>query len=130
MRAQAAGIRQELAWSGTTFSRMSFRGSRDSPWIWRRGEHTSHRREFLLLTLHDATDLNFQGLACMYKGAAAEHLTQARGFFERALAIDPRSIRVLIGVASVELNMAGNLLTDDRPARLSPPKQMQSEHFH
>jgi TolB-like protein len=76
----------------------------------RRGERSLHP---------DATDLNFQGLACMYKGATAGHLTQARGFFERALAIDPRSIRALIGVASVELNMAGSLLTDDRPARLS-----------
>jgi TolB-like protein/class 3 adenylate cyclase len=50
----------------------------------------------------DATDLNFQGLACLYKGATPEHLTQARGFFERALAIDPRSIRALVGVASIE----------------------------
>jgi TolB-like protein len=29
----------------------------------------------------DATDLNFQGLACSYKGVAPEHMTQARGFF-------------------------------------------------
>jgi len=48
-------------------------------------------------SLHpDATDLNFQGLACMYKGGTAEHLTQARGFFERAWVIDPRSIRALV----------------------------------
>jgi TolB-like protein len=46
----------------------------------RRGERSLHP---------DA--LNFQGLACLYKGATREHLTQARGFFERALAIDPES---------------------------------------
>jgi hypothetical protein len=46
-------------------------------------------------------------------------LTQARGFFERALVIDPRSIRALVGVASVELNMGGSLLADDRAARCS-----------
>jgi Tfp pilus assembly protein PilF len=70
-------------------------------------------------SLHpDATDLNFQGLACMYK-ATADHLTQARGFFERALVIDPRSIRALVGVANVELNLGGSLLADDRAARCS-----------
>jgi TolB-like protein/class 3 adenylate cyclase/tetratricopeptide (TPR) repeat protein len=71
-------------------------------------------------SLHpDVTDLNFQGLACLYKGATPEHLTQARGFFERALAIDPRNIRALVGMASVDLNMGGSLLTDDRTALLS-----------
>jgi tetratricopeptide (TPR) repeat protein len=71
-------------------------------------------------SLHpDATDLTFQGLACLYKGATPEHLTQARGFFERALAIDPRSIRALVGMASVDMNMGGPLLTDDRAARCS-----------
>jgi TolB-like protein/tetratricopeptide (TPR) repeat protein len=73
----------------------------------RRGERSLHP---------DATDLNFQGLDCIYKGATPEHLTKARGFFERALEIDPRSIRALVGVASVDLNMGSSLLTDDRAA--------------
>jgi TolB-like protein/class 3 adenylate cyclase/Tfp pilus assembly protein PilF len=76
----------------------------------RRGECSPHP---------DPTDLNFQGLACLYKGATREHLTQARGFFERALAIDPRSIRALVGMASADMIMAVSLLTDDRTARCS-----------
>jgi Tfp pilus assembly protein PilF len=64
----------------------------------------------------DATDLNFQGLACSYKGVAPEHMTQARGFFERALAIDPRSVGALVGMASVDLTMGASLLADDRAA--------------
>jgi TolB-like protein len=65
----------------------------------------------------DATDLNFQGFACIYKGATPEQLTRARGLFKRALTIDPRSIRALVGLASIDLIIAGSLLTDDRTAR-------------
>jgi TolB-like protein/class 3 adenylate cyclase len=68
-------------------------------------------------SLHpDATDLNFQGLACSYKGVAPEHMTQARGFFERALAIDRRSVGALVGMAIVDLTIGASLLADDRAA--------------
>jgi TolB-like protein len=68
-------------------------------------------------SLHpDATDLNFQGLACSYKGLAPEQMTQARGFFERALAIDPRSVGALVGMAIVDLTIGASLLADDRAA--------------
>jgi TolB-like protein/Tfp pilus assembly protein PilF len=71
-------------------------------------------------SLHpDAMDLFFQGLACLYKGRTPEHLTQARGFFERALTIDPRSVRALVGMATVDMMMGAALLTDDRTAPLS-----------
>ena len=41
-------------------------------------------------SLHpDAMDLYFQGRACRNKGWTLEYLTQARGFFERALVLDP-----------------------------------------
>ena len=41
-------------------------------------------------SLHpDAMDLIFQGRASFNKGPTSEHLTQARGFFERALALIP-----------------------------------------
>jgi TolB-like protein len=44
-------------------------------------------------SLHpDATDLTFQGLACLNKGTTPEHMTRARDCFERALVIDPRSV--------------------------------------
>jgi tetratricopeptide (TPR) repeat protein len=71
-------------------------------------------------SLHpDARDLSFQGFACLYKGATPEHMTQARGFFERALAIDPRSIGALVGIAMVDLRMGADLLTDDSTALCS-----------
>jgi TolB-like protein/tetratricopeptide (TPR) repeat protein len=67
----------------------------------------------------DATDLNFQGNACLNKGTTPERLTQARSFFERALTIDPRSVGALVGLASVDLAVGAALLTDDRSARFS-----------
>ncbi len=36
------------------------------------------------------------------KGPTPDHLAQARGFFERAVAIDPRSVGALVGMASVD----------------------------
>lgn len=67
----------------------------------------------------DAMDLYFQGMASLFKGLTAEHLTSARGCFERALAIDSRSVEALVGVALVDLTMGGGLLTDDRAALFS-----------
>src|SRR5215471_4190992 len=45
-------------------------------------------------------------------------MTQARGFFARALAIDPRSIGALVGMAIVDLTIGASLLADDRTACL------------
>jgi TolB-like protein len=67
----------------------------------------------------DAMDLYFQGMASIFKGLIPEHLTQARGFFERALAINHRSVGALVGTAIVDLTMGGALLTDDRAALCS-----------
>ena len=67
----------------------------------------------------DAKDLNFQGVACLHKGWTPEYVTQAREFFERALAIDHRSIGALFGMATVDLNAAFSMLTDEPTARLS-----------
>jgi TolB-like protein len=74
-------------------------------------------------SLHpDATDLIFQGRACLYKGTTPEYMTQARGFFERALAIDNRSVGALVGMAAVDQRMGASLLTDDRTALFSAAK--------
>jgi hypothetical protein len=62
----------------------------------------------------DAMDLYFQGMASIFKGLIEEHLTSARDFFERALAIDPRNIDALVGLALVDLTTGGALLTDHR----------------
>ena len=45
-------------------------------------------------------------------------MTEARGFFERALAIDTRSVGALVGMAIVDLTIGASLLADDRAARL------------
>jgi tetratricopeptide (TPR) repeat protein len=43
---------------------------------------------------------------------------QARGFFERALELDPGSIEALVGTAIVDFNRGVNFSTDDRAAPL------------
>ena len=55
-------------------------------------------------SLHpDAMDLYFQGIARIHKGLTNEHMAQALGFFERALALDPGNIEALVGAASITL---------------------------
>jgi TolB-like protein/class 3 adenylate cyclase len=67
----------------------------------------------------DARDLNLQGFAHLNQASNLEHLTQARSFFERALAIDRQNFRAMTFLARVDLTVAGSLTTDDRPARCS-----------
>jgi TolB-like protein/Flp pilus assembly protein TadD len=71
-------------------------------------------------SLHpDAMDLYFQGRAWFNKILNPAHMTQARGFFQRALVVDPHSVEALVGMALVDLVTGSALLTDDRGARLS-----------
>jgi tetratricopeptide (TPR) repeat protein len=71
-------------------------------------------------TLHpDAMDLQFQGRACLYKGVSPEHLTQARGYFERSLELDPRNVEAMVGVASVDATVGALSMTDDGTARFA-----------
>ncbi|RXG84560.1 adenylate/guanylate cyclase domain-containing protein [Bradyrhizobium vignae] len=65
----------------------------------------------------DAMDLNFQGYAWSYRGV--EHMSEARSFFERALAIDHGSVGALVGLALVDLTIGASLLADNRVAYLS-----------
>ncbi|KRR29394.1 adenylate/guanylate cyclase domain-containing protein [Bradyrhizobium retamae] len=71
-------------------------------------------------SLHpDAMDLVFQGKAWSNKGLSPEHMTQAGGFFQRALVIDPRNVEALVGTAQVNIAIGAGFLTDDRAARCS-----------
>jgi TolB-like protein/class 3 adenylate cyclase len=71
-------------------------------------------------TLHpDALDLAFQGFAHLYEGPTPKHLTQARDYFERALAIDARNIRAMVGLAIVDFRMAVTVRTDNKTALFS-----------
>ena len=67
----------------------------------------------------DAIDLCFQGAAWFNKGRTPEHMAQARGFFERALALEPENVEALVGTALVDFAIGTNLLTDDRIERLT-----------
>jgi TolB-like protein len=65
-------------------------------------------------SLHpDALDLHFQGMARWNKRWTPEHMAQARGFFERALELDPDSVETLVGMAAVDGASAGFFLADN-----------------
>src|SRR5713226_7474886 len=71
-------------------------------------------------SLHpDATDLIFRGLACLNKGMTSKYMAQARGFFECALALDPKDVEALVGMAYVDVQTGATYLTDDRAARFA-----------
>jgi TolB-like protein/class 3 adenylate cyclase/Tfp pilus assembly protein PilF len=67
----------------------------------------------------NSMDLNFQGRVWWNKGPTPEHMTQARGFFEQALALDPGNIEAMVGMASADVALGAALLTDDRSVRFS-----------
>jgi TolB-like protein len=62
----------------------------------------------------DSMGLYFQGLASLNKGLTPDHVAQARGFFDRALAVDPGNVDALIGSAFADAR-AGALLTGADP---------------
>jgi TolB-like protein/class 3 adenylate cyclase/Flp pilus assembly protein TadD len=71
-------------------------------------------------SLHpDAMDLYFQGMAWLNKGITPEYMAQARGFFERALVLDPKNIEALVGTANVDVTTGATYLSDDRAARFA-----------
>ena len=61
-----------------------------------------------------STDLYFQGMLYANKGASPEYIAKARGFFERALALDPDNIEAMIGKVTVDARSASYFLTDER----------------
>ena len=67
----------------------------------------------------DSFDFLFQGLAWHNKGPTPENMAQARGFFERALALDPDNVDALVMRAMVDFFVAVYLLSEDRVARLA-----------
>ncbi len=67
----------------------------------------------------ESMDLYFQGVACVNRGSTPEYLRQARGFFERALLLDPGNIAALVGTAQVDAGVTTNFLTDDPGTRFA-----------
>jgi TolB-like protein len=76
----------------------------------RRAERTPHP---------DALDLCFQGAAWVNRGRTPEHMAQARGFYERALAIEPENVEALVGIARVNQLIGSSYFTDDRMEHLT-----------
>jgi TolB-like protein/class 3 adenylate cyclase/Flp pilus assembly protein TadD len=67
----------------------------------------------------DSMDLSFRGWALIHRGLDAPNLLLARGFFERALVLDPGNLRATIGTAVVDLTVAAGYQAEERAARLS-----------
>jgi tetratricopeptide (TPR) repeat protein len=64
-------------------------------------------------------DLYFQGEAWSNKGMTPDSVAQARGFFDRALSIDPDNVDALIGSARADVTAAVSLFVIDRATALS-----------
>jgi tetratricopeptide (TPR) repeat protein len=47
-------------------------------------------------------DLVFQGKAWFNKGLTPGHMAQARGFFEKAIALDPENVEAMVGTTRVD----------------------------
>ena len=62
---------------------------------------------------------DFQGMAWINRGTTPEYMTQARGFFERALELDPRNVEALVGTSSVDVMVSITYMTDDQATRLA-----------
>jgi TolB-like protein len=61
----------------------------------------------------DAMDLYFQGKAFLNKGVTPAFMTQARGFFERSLALDPGNIEAAVAAAQVNVSVGSAFMADD-----------------
>src|SRR5271154_3879449 len=57
-------------------------------------------------------DLYFQGMAWFNKGLRPDTLARARGFFERALALDPGNLDAELGTAQVDAQLGYSYLID------------------
>jgi TolB-like protein/class 3 adenylate cyclase/Tfp pilus assembly protein PilF len=66
-----------------------------------------------------ALDLHFQGRASLNRAQTPQSLTQAREFFERALALDPNNIEAMVGRASVDAIIGHAIMTSDRAVYLN-----------
>jgi TolB-like protein/Flp pilus assembly protein TadD len=67
----------------------------------------------------DSLDLYFQGMAVLNMGNTPDYLMQARGYFERALKLDPANIEALVWGAYVDALKVSLYAADDRSVRLA-----------
>jgi TolB-like protein/Tfp pilus assembly protein PilF len=75
----------------------------------------------------DSMDLYFQGMEWFNRGTNLENMNHARGFFERALALDPGNVDAMLGVGRADFVVGAAFLSDDRPARLASAETMMGK---
>jgi TolB-like protein/class 3 adenylate cyclase len=80
---------------------------------------TNEARRAVRTPTPDSMDLYFQGMAWYNKGRNPADVERARGFFERALALDPDNLDAALGKANANVQLAVGYRVDDRPERLS-----------
>ena len=78
----------------------------------------------------DAMDLVFQGRSWLNRGQTPDYMAHARSFFQNALALDPGNIEAMIGLARVEAQLGGSMLTDDHLERLAAAESMITRVLH
>jgi tetratricopeptide (TPR) repeat protein len=66
----------------------------------------------------DSMDLYLQGMAWLNKGRNPDDVARARGFFERALALDPDNLDAALGKAAADFQVIVNYSVDDRTERI------------
>ncbi len=66
----------------------------------------------------DSVDLYFQGVQWFTKGGP-DNIERARGYFERAVALDPTNIDALVGAARADVLVGAIYTTDHRAERLA-----------
>jgi len=66
----------------------------------------------------DSMDLYFQGVQWFNKGTI-ENIERARGYFERAVALDPTNIDALVGAARADVLIGAVYTNDERAERLA-----------
>jgi adenylate cyclase len=66
----------------------------------------------------DSMDLYFQGMSWINKGRNPADTARGRGFFERALALDPDNLDAAVGMACADVQAAVGYYVDDKAERL------------
>jgi len=75
----------------------------------------------------DAMDLVFRGSSWLNKGLTPGQMAQARGFFEKAKALDPENVEAVVGLAHVDARLGAALMTDDWSARFTSAEALLTE---
>ena len=77
----------------------------------------------------DSVDLYFQGVQWFSKGGP-DNIERARGYFERAVALDPTNIDALVGAARADVLVGAIYTTEHRAERLADAEALLDQgHF-